>query len=142
MLYESRTGNTRRAAELIGGAAMDRGHEVAVRSVRDFDYKELALADAVFVGTWCDGAVLFGHRPGSGRRLSRLPVLDRKRAGVFLTYAIHSGRALPKLGRLVEALGADVVAGRTYRRDRLGEGEAIDSLVEAVLADADVSSPA
>jgi hypothetical protein len=134
VLYESRTGNTRKAAELIGGAALARGHEVSVRPVERIDYKELALADAVFVGTWCDGAILFGHRPGSARKLRNLPVLDRKTAGAFLTYAIHSGSALRKLGELLEDRGAEVVAGRAYRRDRLEPGAAVDSLVEAVLS--------
>lgn len=134
VLYESRTGNTRKAGELIGGAALARGHEVAVRPVERIDFKELALSDAVFVGTWCDGAILFGHRPGSARKLWNLPVLDRKPAGVFLTYAIHSGSALRKLAELLEAKGAEVVAGRAYRRDRLEPGPAIDSLVDAVLS--------
>jgi Flavodoxin domain len=134
VLYESRTGNTRRAAELLGGAAQARGHSVAVHPVRSFDFKELALADAVLVGTWCDGLVLFGHRPGSARQLHRhLPVLDGKQVGVFLTYAIYPGKGLRKLARLLEAKGAVVVAGRTYRRDRLDDAEAIASLVDAVL---------
>lgn len=134
MLYESRTGNTRRAAELIGGAAEARGHSVAVHPVREFDFKELALADAVFIGTWCDGLILFGHRPGSARRLDRhLPVLDGKHVGVFLTYAINPGKGLRKLARLIEAKGAEVVAGRTYRRDRLDDADAIGSLVDAVV---------
>jgi flavodoxin len=134
VLYESRTGNTRRAAELLGGAAEMRGHSVAVHPVRQFDFKELALADAVLVGTWCDGLILFGHRPGSARQLDRhLPVLDGKQVGVFLTYAINPGKGLRKLARLLESKGAEVVAGRTYRRDRLDDTEAIASLVDAVL---------
>jgi hypothetical protein len=135
VLYESRTGHTREAAELIGGAARGQGHEVAVYPISSFDYKDLARAEAVFVGTWCDGAVLFGQRPGAGRRIDRhLPVLDGKTAGVFLTYAINPGKGLRKLDRLVRTKGADVVAGRTFRRDRLQPGEPFDELVAAVLA--------
>ncbi len=134
MLYESRTGNTRRAAELLGGAAGARGHAVGVYRVRDFDFKELALADAVFIGTWCDGLIVVGHRPGSARQLDRhLPVLDGKQVGVFLTYAVNPGKGLRKLARLVEGKGAEVVAGRTYRRDRLDDASAIASLVDAVI---------
>jgi flavodoxin len=134
VLYESRTGNTRRAAELLGGAAEARGHTVAVHPVRSFDFKELALADAVLVGTWCDGLILFGHRPGSAGQIDRhLPVLTGKPVGVFLTYAINPGKGLRKLARLLESKGAAVVAGRTYRRDRLGDADAIASLVDAVL---------
>jgi hypothetical protein len=134
VLYESRTGNTRRAAELLGGAAEARGHTVAVHPVRSFDFKELALADAVLVGTWCDGLILLGHRPGSAGQIDRhLPVLTGKPVGVFLTYAINPGKGLRKLARLLESKGAVVVAGRTYRRDRLDDAEAIASLVDAVL---------
>jgi flavodoxin len=134
VLYESRTGNTRRAAELLGGAAAAQGHSVAVHPVRSFDFKELALADVVLVGTWCDGLILLGHRPGSARQIDKhLPVLDGKQVGVFMTYAINPGKGLRKFARLLEAKGAAVVAGRTYRRDRLDDTEAIASLVDAVL---------
>jgi hypothetical protein len=134
VLYESRTGNTRRAAELLGGAAEARGHSVAVYPVGGFDFKDLARADAILVGTWCDGLILLGHRPGSAGKLDRhIPVLDGKQVGVFLTYAINPGKGLRKLARLLESKGASVVAGRTYRRDRLDDGAAIASLVEAVL---------
>jgi len=133
VLYESRTGNTQRAAERLGAAADAAGHTAAVYPVRDFDYKELARADAVLVGTWCDGLVVVGHRPGSARRLDRhLPVLTGKQVGVFLTYAINPGKALRKLAGLLETKGATVVAGRTYRRDRLDDDEAIASLIDAV----------
>jgi hypothetical protein len=106
-----------------------------VYPVDGFDYKDLARADAVFIGTWCDGAILFGQRPGAGRRIDRLvPVLDGKAAGVFLTYAINPGKGLRKLDRLVRTKGADVVAGCTFRRDRLEPGEPFDRLVAAVVA--------
>jgi flavodoxin len=142
VLFESRTGNTRRAAELIGGAAEARGHTVAVHPVRDFDFKELAVADAVFVGTWCDGLIVVGHRPGSARQLDKhLPVLDGKQVGVFLTYAINPGKGLRKLAGLLEAKGAEVVAGRTFRRDRLDDVDAIASLVDAVLYEPAAAEP-
>ncbi|SVC76627.1 uncharacterized protein METZ01_LOCUS329481, partial [marine metagenome] len=51
VIHQSRTGNTRRAAELIGGAAEAAGDTVAVRPVTNIDFKELAEADLVFVGT-------------------------------------------------------------------------------------------
>ena len=68
VIHQSRTGNTRRAAELIGGAAEAAGDTVAVRPVTNIDFKELAEADLVFVGTWVDGLILFGHRPTPATR--------------------------------------------------------------------------
>ena len=101
VLYESMTGNTQRAAELIGGAAKVAGCDVSVRSVRAPDYHELARADLVFLGTWVDGLIIVGHRPGGGRALREMPVLDHKQVAIFMTYAVHAGGALEKFGRLV-----------------------------------------
>ena len=80
VIHQSRTGNTRRAAELIGGTVAATGATVAVRPVTNLDYKELARADLVFVGTWVDGLILFGHRPGDAGKVTQIPMLweDRK----------------------------------------------------------------
>ena len=94
VIHQSRTGNTRRAAELIGGAAEAAGDTVAVRPVTNIDFKELAEADLVFVGTWVDGLILFGHRPGD---------------------------AADKLAALLEGHGANVIAARSLNRRRLDD---------------------
>jgi menaquinone-dependent protoporphyrinogen IX oxidase len=124
VLFESLTGNTRRAAELIGGAAAAAGDDVTVRPITDIDYAELARADVVYIGTWVDGFVVAGHRPGRAGRLRKLPVLDRKPVAVFMTYAIHAGKALERTARVLEGRGAKIVGGHLFRRDRLEEGVA------------------
>ena len=118
------TGNTRRVAELIGGALAAEGDEVTVRPVTDIDYHELAVADVAFIGTWVDGLVLFGQRPGRAARLRKLPVLDRKPVAVFCTYAINAGHALDKTAALLETKGAMIVGRHQFRRDRLEQGVA------------------
>src|SRR4051794_21296461 len=136
VLYESMTGNTRRAAELIGGSLAAAGDDVAVRPVTDIDFHELATADMVFVGTWVDGLVLFGQRPGRATRLWQLPVLDHKLVAVFCTYAINAGKALDKTVRILEAKGARVIGSRQFRRDRIeeGVGEFVDAVLQSVPA--------
>lgn len=124
VLYESMTGNTRRAAELIGGALAAAGDEVTVRPVTDIDYHELAVADVAFIGTWVDGLVLFGQRPGRAARLRKLPVLDRKPVAVFCTYAINAGKALDKTADLLAGKGATIVGRHQFRRDHLERGVA------------------
>ena len=79
VIYESMTGNTAKAARLIAHEVAARGVDVAVYPITDVDLKALAEADVVFVGTWVDGLVLFGHRPGRAGRLRSLPVIDGKR---------------------------------------------------------------
>jgi menaquinone-dependent protoporphyrinogen IX oxidase len=134
VLFESRTGNTREAARWIGGAAEAAGADVVVRSVRMLDLDELAAADLVFVGTWVDGAILVGHRPGGARHLTRnLPALWSKKTAAFCTHAVNPGKAATKLGRLLERKGADVVAAESFHRRRLPAGipEFVDTALKA-----------
>jgi len=136
VLYESMTGNTRRAAELIGGAVAAKGASVSVHPVTSPDLHELSVADLVFVGTWVDGLVLFGQRPGRATRLWKLPVLERKPVAVFCTYAINAGKALDKTARILEAKGARIVGSHQFRRDRLEQGvaEFVDAMLQEVPA--------
>jgi flavorubredoxin len=132
VIYESLTGNTRRAAELIGAELVAAGEEAAVCPVTAVDYQALAEADLVVVGSWTDGVIVAGQRPGRVARIKRLPVIDRKRCVVFCTYAVHPGKTLDKLGAVLEGLGADVRGGMAIRRNDL-EGGARE-LVARVLA--------
>ena len=133
VIYESMTGNTERAAELIAEAARDQGaEEVSVYPLTNIGLKDLAEADIVFVGTWVDGLVLFGHRPGRAGRIRSMPVIDGKRVAAFMTYAIHAGKALDKFADVLSERGANVVARTLLRRDRLEAG--LDVFVVNALA--------
>ena len=118
VIHQSRTGNTRRAAELIGGAAALAGATVAVRPVTNIDYKELAEADLVFVGTWVDGLILFGHRPGDTGKVRQIPKLWDKKVAACMTHAVYPGNAADKFSALLEGHGAEVVAARSLNRRR------------------------
>ncbi len=133
VIHQSRTGNTRRAAELIGGAVAATGATVAVRPVGNLDYAELALADLVFVGTWVDGLFLFGHRPGDAGKVSQIPRLWDKKVVAFMTHAVNPGNAADKLAALLIENGAEVVAARSLNRRRL-EVEAPAFVAEVLAA--------
>ena len=121
VIHQSRTGNTRRAAELIGGAVASAGATVAVRPVTNIDYKELAEADLIFVGTWVDGLILFGHRPGDSSKVRQIPKLWDKPVAAFMTHAVNPGNAAARLSDLLEGHGASVVAARSLNRRRLDD---------------------
>ena len=76
----------------------------------------------MFIGTWVDGLVLFGHRPGRAGRIRSMPVIDGKRVAAFATYAIHAGKALDRFARVLDERGATVVRLALLRRDRLEAG--------------------
>ena len=138
VIHQSRTGNTRRAAELIGGASALAGATVAVRPVTNIDYKVLAEADLIFVGTWVDGLILFGHRPGDTGKVRQIPKLWDKKVAAFMTHAVNPGNAADKFSALLEGHGATVVAARSLNRRRL-EDEA-PAFASEVLASVSVSA--
>jgi len=119
VLHQSRTGNTKKAAELIGGAVQSSGAEVTVRPISNIDYKELADADLIFVGTWVDGLILLGHRPGDSGKIKKVPKLWNKKVVAFMTHALNPGNAAEKMTSLLEEHGATVIAARSLNRHKL-----------------------
>jgi len=120
VMFMSRSGNTRRAAELIGQELSARGCEVVVRPVDGVDYAEVAEADLVCVGTWVDGVILFGHRPGDTGKIRKVPMLWNKPVAAFMTYALHAGSVIDDFAVFLrEEMGAFVVAGQAMKRSSI-----------------------
>lgn len=120
VIYESRTGNTERAARLIGAELAAAGHLVDCFPTAGVDLKTLAEADVVVVGTWVDGAILFGQRPGGAGNLVRhLPTMWDKPTFTFMTYAVRPGAALARFGDLLRTNGCDVRGGLELHRRHL-----------------------
>jgi hypothetical protein len=131
VIYESLTGNTRKASDLVAAELRAAGHHAVAYPTTDVDLAELQQADLVVVGGWTDGLFFVAQRPGRAGRLRRIPALAGKRAVCFATYALDAGKTLEKLVGIVEGLGATVEGGMTIRRDRIEEGAA--DLVDRVL---------
>lgn len=122
VIYESLTGNTRKAAGFIGAELERRGVDTTVANITSIPYQALAEADLVIVGTWTDGLVLFGQRPGRSGRLKKLPYISGKRCAVFCTYAVDAGNVLDKLVAMMEDRGGDMIGGMLIKRDDLAGG--------------------
>jgi flavodoxin I len=121
IIYESMTGTTRRAAHLIADGFFDHRVGSQVYPAGGVTADAVKDADLVVIGTWTDGALVIGQRPGGAKRLHALPDLSGKRCVVYCTYAIHPGRTLHKLTAIVEARGGEVLGGMTLRRDQLDQ---------------------
>lgn len=136
VVYESLTGNTKRAAELMGEALAERGANATVCPITAIDFQALAHADLVIVGGWVDGIFVVGQRPGRAGRLEAFPPIDGKRCAVYCTYALNPGKTLEKMTAIMEGRGAEVLGGMAIRRNRLAEGarEFVDRVVGAVTA--------
>ena len=138
--YESMTGTTKFAAEVMAVELLASGVATRVVSVGDVTEADVADAGLVIVGTWTDGLLLVGQRPGKGAKLRRLPSLDGKRVAVYCTFAVDSGRTLEKLSRICSDLGGDVLGGMALHRKRVSEGarEFADRLLGVLLPVPDV----
>lgn len=131
VIYESLTGNTKRAAELMAAELNQAGVVTTASPITRIDYQALAEADIVIVGTWTDGILVVGQRPGRAGRIRQLPTMLGKRCVVFCTYAIDPGKTLHKLTAILQERGADVIGGVAIKRQRLEQG--VHDLVERLL---------
>lgn len=131
VMYESKTGTTRRLALAMGDELFDRGIRCTTYPTAGITAEAIADTSVLVVGTWTDGLFAVGQRPGGHRRIERVlaalagpdgDVLADKRCLVYCTYAVTPGRTLEKLAELVAAAGGTVSGGLAVRRDRLAEG--------------------
>jgi flavodoxin len=125
VLYQSRSGHTRHAAEAVARAARDLGHSAAVKSVIEARQADVEQADLLFIGTWVQGFILFGVKPaGADLWVPALPKLAGKPVAVFCTYAFNPRRSLDRLSDLLAAQGAVVVGRRAFHRRSPDDGAA------------------
>ena len=119
VIWESVTGTTRKAAHRIAAGLRAAGIETTVNSITNINHGALSEASLVVVGSWTDGLVFFGQKPGRQSRLWSLPYMTGKRAFVYCTYAVDAGHAVDKLAAIVADRGADVVGSRKIHRFHL-----------------------
>src|SRR6476659_7656510 len=110
IIYDSVTGNTRNAANLIADELFRHDIGANLFKVNEVNPDAVAEADLVVVGTWTDGLILVGQKPGRHKRFtSLLPDLTGHRCAVFCTFAVNPGRTLDKLQGIVEGHGGEVL---------------------------------
>lgn len=134
VIYESLSGNTAKAGQLIAADLASQGVKTTAFPITHIDHQALSEADLVVVGSWTDGVFFFGQRPGRAGRLAKLPVIDGKRAAVYCTYALNPGKTLDKLSQIVEKRGGAMMGGVSIKRDNLEQGaiDFVDRLLGAL----------
>jgi len=134
VIFDSRTGNTERAAGLIGAGLRSAGAEVTVFSIDDVDLGALARADLAIIGTWTGGLFFFGQHPGgAGKIATVLPDLWDKATFAYVTYAHNAGPAAKKMGEVLEGMGAVNLGVGELHRNKLEDECA--AFVDQILAE-------
>lgn len=109
IVFDTHTGITAAAAEMMAGVVRAAGHECTVESVANADPGKVARADAIAIGCWTKGWFVIKQHPSEGalafvEKLS----LNGKPVAVFATYKLAIGSTLRKLANAVESSGGQV----------------------------------
>ena len=120
LLVERLTGNTWKAAELVGAKLQEAGWGISGLSrVREPDHHSIQRADLILVGTWTHGLFVIGQAPWGVSALAALPAMRGKKAAVFCTFALNPAKTLDKMTSVIAGRGADVIGGFAMNRRHL-----------------------
>ena len=110
IVFDSKTGTTKAAAEAMAGLVREAGHECTVSSVADADPTAVKAADAICVGSWVMGLFFLFQKatPATTDFIDRLGDLDGKPTAVFCTYKTAVGGMLSKMAAQLRNRGAAV----------------------------------
>lgn len=117
IVYDSKTGTTRKAAKLMGEALQAVGHDCRVQDVSQANPAEVSQADLVCVGSWVKGLFIVLQHPTAETMqfIDQLGDLSGKKAVVFCTYKLATGPVLPRMSKALKYKGANVVGIFKYR---------------------------
>ena len=119
ILFNSRQGHTRAAAEAMLEAVRGQGHDATIKAVSQVRASDIEQADLLFIGTWVEGFILFGTKPAKAALwVPALPSLQGKPVAIFCTYLFHPRSSLKMLGAMLEGRGATIVGQQAFRRNR------------------------
>ncbi len=132
IVFDSKTGTTRAAAETMAERVRAAGHHCTISSVQDADPATVSRADAICVGSWCKGLffVLQHATKATMDFIDGLDDLDGKPAAVFCTYKTAAGGMLPKMAARLRNRGAVVTGSFKSRGPVAAEG--FDHWVESL----------
>ena len=117
IVYDSSTGTTAKAAEVMGKILEEQGHQCRVQSVAQADPADISEADLICIGTWVKGLfIIFQHPTEETMQfIERMGSLAGKNVVVFCTYKLAVGSTLNQMAKALEAKGANVVGQFKYR---------------------------
>ena len=124
IVFDSDTGTTKAAAEAMAEAVRAAGHECTVSSVQEADPATVTAADAICVGSWCQGLFFVAQHATEATMhfIDDLGNLEGKPAAVFCTYKTAAGRMLPKMAARLQSRGANVTGSFKSRGPVAADG--------------------
>ena len=116
IVYDSRTGTTKGAAEQMAQMALAAGHQATPVAVQAASASDVSAADAVCIGSWTGGLFfILQHATKATMEFIETLSLDGTPAAVFCTYKSSPGKMLDKMSSALESRGAKVT-GRYHSK--------------------------
>ena len=123
IVYDSRTGRTKAAAEEMAQMAVAAGHKSTAVAVQAASPEDVSAADAVCIGSWTEGLFFIRqHATLATMEFIDGLDLDRTPAAVFCTYKTSAGKMLDRMASALEARGARVTGQFRSRSPHAPDG--------------------
>ncbi|MBN1159521.1 MAG: flavodoxin domain-containing protein [Bacteroidales bacterium] len=133
IIYQSRTGITRRFGEEFGRYLKSKGLDVKVISIQEYNPDMAEDADVLLLGCWTAGWMIMLQSPDRHwiRFVKQLPDLRNKKVALFTTYKLLTGRMFRMMHQHLEGKVDDAVPELKSRNGRMNDEhrQLIDSLI-------------
>ena len=106
MIYNSKTGTTKKYAEEISRYLKTMGVETQTSSIQRFRDEILDQADYVLLGSWTNGLMFFFQHPDKDWKdfAVKLPSMPDSKFGLFTTYKILTGSMFKNMYKELKSL--------------------------------------
>jgi len=121
ILYQSKTGITKKYAGEIGAFLSEKGVKTTILPVSDYKAGLTEQADLLFLGCWTAGLMLFLQHPDKVWTdfAQKLPALKGKKAVLFTTYKLATGSMFKNMRKHLGNKGTDLSIELKSRNGKL-----------------------
>lgn len=133
IIYQSKTGITKRFGEELGQYLSNKGLTVKVMSIQEYDTEIPDQYDLIFLGCWTSGLMLIFQHPDRPwvQFVKRLPDLKDKKIVLFATYKLATGSMFKKMRKHLSLITSSIQLELKSRNGTMNDShkQLIDSLI-------------
>lgn len=99
IVYNSKHGTTKKFSENIGAYLKEKGSEIEIVSVDEFNETMATNKDIVLLGAWTSGLMIFLQHPDKPfvKFAKNAPAMNGKNVALFTTYKVATGSVFKKM---------------------------------------------
>lgn len=123
IIYQSKTGITRRFAKNLGEYLSSKGVESKVIPIQEYNNDVTDQVDLVLLGCWTAGWMIMMQTPDRHwiKFAAQLTNLSNKKIVLFTTYKLATGRMFKKMRQHLEGKSADISLELKSRNGKMND---------------------